>query len=64
MFAYSTAIPAINASAGATAFKWALASTLILPQSILLGMTFPLMSGRFIRRFPDRKGHAVAMLYF
>jgi predicted membrane-bound spermidine synthase len=37
---------------------------LILPQSILLGMTFPLMSGGLIRRHPDAPGASLAMLYF
>ncbi|MDH3747482.1 MAG: hypothetical protein OER97_04695, partial [Gammaproteobacteria bacterium] len=40
------------------------ASVLILPQSILLGMTFPLMSAGIIRRFPNTPGGSIAMLYF
>ncbi len=33
-------------------------------QSVLLGMTFPLMSAGILRIFPDRPGRSVAMLYF
>ena len=46
------------------AVKWALAALLILPQSVLLGMTFPLMSGGIIRRWPERPGETLSMLYF
>jgi len=44
--------------------KWTIASLLILPQSILLGATFPLISGSVIRRFPQRPGATLSMLYF
>src|SRR5438132_495639 len=37
---------------------------LILPQSILLGMTFPLMTAGVLRAFGDRPGRSLAMLYF
>jgi MFS family permease len=37
---------------------------MILPQSVLLGMTFPLMSAGVLRAFPDRPGRSVALLYF
>ena len=46
------------------AYKWSLAAVLILPQSVLLGMTFPLISGGLIRRWPDRPGETLATLYF
>ena len=45
-------------------FKWTLAAALILPQSVLLGMTFPLMTGGVLRLQPQRAGYAIAMLYF
>ncbi|HZM34826.1 MAG TPA: fused MFS/spermidine synthase [Burkholderiales bacterium] len=63
-FAFDHAIPAIGSPAGVQAFKWALGATLILPQSILLGMTFPLLTAGVVRVRPDRSGHAIAMLYF
>src|SRR5499427_8011946 len=62
--AYTTVIPALGRVEAITAFKWGLAALLILPQSILLGMTFPLMTGGFIRRFPGRPGEALATFYF
>src|SRR5438105_5842029 len=46
------------------AFKWILSTALILPQCILLGMTFPLMTGGVLRAFADRPGRSLSMLYF
>lgn len=63
-FTYTTLLPALHTPSAITVCKWGLASLLILPQSILLGMTFPLMSGGFGRHFPDRPGAALAALYF
>jgi hypothetical protein len=37
---------------------------LILPQSILLGMTFPMLSTGILRRYPSEPGGSLAMLYF
>ena len=62
--AYSAVIPALGSAGAATAFKWGAGALLILPQSILLGMTFPLMSAGVIRRFPSRPGETIALLYF
>ena len=39
-----------------TIVKWGIAGLLILPQSVLLGMTFPLMSAGVVRRIPERSG--------
>ena len=45
--------------------KLALSCLLILPQSVLLGMTFPLMSAGLVRAAAAaRAGESVAMLYF
>jgi predicted membrane-bound spermidine synthase len=63
-WAFDSAIPAIGTPAAVQAFKWGLGAALILPQSILLGMTFPLMTAGVIRMRPQRAGHAIAMLYF
>lgn len=51
---------------GATflAIKWGLAALLILPQSILLGATFPLFAAAVTRRSPASSGRPIAMLYF
>ncbi|HEY8794357.1 MAG TPA: hypothetical protein VIM15_05370, partial [Gemmatimonadaceae bacterium] len=44
--------------------KWAIAALLILPQSILLGATFPLMSAGVLRLVPRHPGKVLAELYF
>jgi len=62
--AYDTWLPQAGHEAVAHAIKWSLAAALILPQSILLGMTFPLMTGGLLRRHPERPGEAIALLYF
>lgn len=46
------------------AIKWGIASLLIFPQSVLLGMTFPLMVGGILRHFPAKPGYTLSMLYF
>ena len=61
---YATILPSTGAPAVGAALKWLAASLLIMPQSILLGMTFPLMSAGIVRRFPDTPGGSIAMLYF
>ncbi|HSG07830.1 MAG TPA: fused MFS/spermidine synthase [Longimicrobiales bacterium] len=43
---------------------WAAAVLLILPSAVLLGMTFPLMSGGLIRKYPEEPGESLALLYF
>src|SRR6266852_6544804 len=62
--AYASILPALGGEIPATLFKWTLAGLLILPQSVLLGMTFPLMSAGLIRRYPAAPGESLAMLYF
>ncbi len=62
--AYTTLLPAVADPAAAALLKWSLAGALILPQSVLLGMTFPLMSAGLLRRHPERPGEALALLYF
>ena len=63
-FALDSAIPGMESAFAITTLKWSFAAALILPQSILLGTTFPLISGGVIRRFPERSGETLAMLYF
>jgi len=62
--AFDRLLPALGSETLATAAKWTLGSALILPQSVLLGMTFPLMSAGLIRRYPLAPGESLAMLYF
>ncbi len=61
---YNTVIPSLDSVAAVSFYKWSFAALFILPQSILLGMTFPLMSAGIMRRFPSNPGSTVAMLYF
>ncbi|MBI4526429.1 MAG: fused MFS/spermidine synthase [Deltaproteobacteria bacterium] len=63
-FFFDSITPFTGSVAIVTAIKWGSAALLILPQSILLGMTFPLMSGGVMRRYPDRPGGTLATLYF
>ena len=44
--------------------KWTIASLLILPQSVLLGTTFPLMSAGVLRLVRHQPGRALSLLYF
>jgi len=62
--AYDSILPALAGPAAAALLERALAGALILPQSILLGMTFPLMSAGLLRRYPSAPGGSIAMLYF
>ncbi len=63
-WAYDSLLPSLGTESGAAIAKWLLAGLLILPQSVLLGMTFPLMSAGLIRRYPVGPGSSLAMLYF
>jgi predicted membrane-bound spermidine synthase len=63
-WAYHAVYPALAGSIGLTAAKWAIAGALILPQSVLLGTTFPLMSAGVLRLGPSRPGRKLSMLYF
>ncbi len=62
--AFSTVIPALDSPQQIQLYKWGLAALLVIPQSILLGMTFPLMSSGLIRLYPANSGGSIAMLYF
>ncbi|NOT08114.1 MAG: spermidine synthase [Gemmatimonadales bacterium] len=63
-WAYSHGFPALSNGAGSAFLKWGLAGLLILPQSILLGATFPLMSSAILRRCPEKPGRVLGWLYF
>ena len=62
--AYDHLFPVLGGGVPVTLAKWALAALLILPQSVLLGATFPLMSAGVLRRAPAAPGRALALLYF
>jgi spermidine synthase len=61
---FAHVIPMLHSEAAVQAYKWGLGALMILPQSVLLGMTFPLMSAGFVRLAPEGAGRSVAMLYF
>ncbi|HEX9728185.1 MAG TPA: hypothetical protein VGA37_06760 [Gemmatimonadales bacterium] len=62
--AYDRVFPALAGTAMLTAVQWAIAGALILPQSILLGTTFPLMVAGALRRTALPPGKPIAWLYF
>jgi spermidine synthase len=57
-------IPTLGSPLAVEIYKYSICGLLIVPQTVLLGMTFPLMSGSVIRRSPEASGHHLAMLYF
>jgi predicted membrane-bound spermidine synthase len=61
---YDAVLPALGSPAAASLYKWLLSALLILPQTILLGMTFPLMVAAFVRAAPETPGRSIALLYF
>ena len=63
-WAYDSAIPGLGDPTIVQLFKQGLCIAVILPPSVLLGMTFPFMSGGIIRLFPNMSGSSLAMLYF
>ncbi len=63
-FAYDTLFPPLAGGVGLLIAKWLIAALLILPQSILLGSTFPLMSAGALRLGSARPGRVLALLYF
>ncbi len=63
-FAYEVIFPALGSPESINAVKWTIGGALILPQSILLGMTFPLMTAAIMRIYPQTPGSALSMLYF
>lgn len=63
-FSYNTLIPLTDSTFAITLIRWFVAAILIIPQTILLGMTFPLMSSGLMRRFPKQDGSLLGGLYF
>lgn len=62
--AYDVIFPAMPGPLSLTVVQWTLASSLILPQSILLGATFPCMSAGVLRYTSAQPGRVLALLYF
>lgn len=63
-WSYASLLPGLGAEWLVLGAKLAVSCLLILPQSVLLGATFPLMSAGLVRAHPTTAGESVAMLYF
>ncbi|HEX2780920.1 MAG TPA: hypothetical protein VHM30_15580, partial [Gemmatimonadaceae bacterium] len=61
---YDSVFPALGPGALHVVVKWSVAALLILPQSVLLGATFPLMTAGALRRSRDGAGRKISLLYF
>jgi spermidine synthase len=62
--AYERLLPLAGSGILLQLAKWSVASLLILPQSVLLGTTFPLMSAAVLRRLSSVPGRTLSILYF
>lgn len=62
--AYSVILPNLSSALEVQTFKWAAAALLILPQTVLLGMTFPLMTAGLVRCASQTTGRTISLLYF
>src|SRR5919197_2506027 len=63
-WSFERLLPALGSPAMALVAKVAVSSLLILPQCVLLGATFPLLSAALVRAAPRAAGESLAMLYF
>src|ERR1700704_1976889 len=63
-FSLDQVVPALGSPAAVEIYKYSLCAVLIVPQTLLLGMTFPLLAGALPRAGPEAVGHHLAMLYF
>jgi predicted membrane-bound spermidine synthase len=57
-------LPSLGSTAAVDLSRYVVALALILPQTILLGMTFPVMSAGLIRWMPGTAGRILGGLYF
>ncbi|MDR1888054.1 MAG: hypothetical protein LBQ81_01490 [Zoogloeaceae bacterium] len=57
-------LPLLDHAMLAHAYQWSTAALLILPQSLLLGATFPLLSAGYLRISPQQDGEVLGGLYF
>jgi hypothetical protein len=62
--AYDSIFPAMPGPIAVITVKWLIAALLILPQSILLGATFPMMSAGVLRLLGQVPGRVLSLLYF
>lgn len=59
-----TVLPALEGESTIRLWQWGTAALMIAPQSVMLGMTFPLMSGGYLRVAPGQDGQILGGLYF
>lgn len=57
-------LPALGDPTAVRTYQWLSAAVLILPQCVLLGATFPLLSAGFLRIAPADDGRVLGGLYF
>ncbi len=63
-FSYDAVFPALNSAFLISLYKWTTAPLLILPQTVLLGATFPLIAGGAVRLDKNASGRTISILYF
>lgn len=63
-FSQGTVLPALGSPALAHGYQWITGALLMVPQSVLLGMTFPLLSAGYLRLVPGQPGQVLGGLYF
>lgn len=63
-FSQQTALPSMPSPAAAHAYQWLSGAFLMVPQCVLLGMTFPILSAGYLRLAPNSAGEVLGGLYF
>ena len=63
-WAYATLLPMTCGTEGSCVSSWLLAAALVLPQSVMLGATFPLLVSGVMRATGTDAGRHVSLLYF
>lgn len=63
-FTQETLLPTLHSVPLATAWQWLSGAAILLPQSVLLGATFPLLSSGVLRMTPSQDGRVLGGLYF
>jgi spermidine synthase len=63
VWVFERLLPSAGSGSMAIVMTWSMAALSILPQSILLGTTFPLMTAGLLRRESGRTGWTLSMLY-
>jgi predicted membrane-bound spermidine synthase len=60
---YGVIFPAVGSAGLVGSLRWAIAGSLILPQAMILGATFPLMAASLVRADAGRPGRGIARVY-